>query len=149
MAIAYQYDADGYFAGGIEDHGLLPNNATYTAPQVTEGHIPHWTGEAWEQAEDHKGLEGFVDGKPHTITDYGPFPTGWSDTPPEPTESELCAQRMAEIKGELQALDTAKVRPMSAIIDGTATDDERTRLAELNAQADELRGELQMLEAFI
>lgn len=149
MTKAYQYDASGYFAGEVEDYGLLPNNATSTAPQEREGFIPRWTGEAWEQVEDHKGREGYVDGKPHTVKEYGPLPDGWSDTPPEPTEAELCAVRIAEIKGELQSIDTAKVRPMSAIIQGTATDDEHTRLTELNAQADALRAEMQMLEAFI
>ena len=35
---------------------------------------------------------------------------------------------------------------MSAILDGTATEDEQVRLAELNAKSDDLRAELQMLE---
>lgn len=150
MPKAYQYDASGYFAGEVDDYGgPLPNNSTRTAPQEQDGYCPRWTGEAWESVEDHKGIEGYVDGKPFTVKEFGPLPEGWSETPPEPTESELCADRIAEIKGELQSIDTAKVRPMSAIIQGTATEDEQTRLAELNAQADALRAEMQMLEAFI
>lgn len=37
--------------------------------------------------------------------------------------------RIAEIKGNLQAIDAAKGRPMSAIIDGAATEGEQAKLA--------------------
>ncbi|MCL1939524.1 MAG: hypothetical protein FWG04_02550 [Desulfovibrionaceae bacterium] len=85
MTKVYLYDASGYFAGVDEDHGLLPNNATRTAPEVLEGFIPRWNGEAWEQEEDHKGEQGWVNGEPHTIIEYGPLPSGWSaDPPPQP-----------------------------------------------------------------
>ena len=55
MAIAYQYDINGFYAGAAEDYGLLPNNATHTAPELREGFIPRWTGESWEQVENHMG----------------------------------------------------------------------------------------------
>ena len=97
MAKAYQYTADGYFVGEVEDYGLLPNNATYTAPQEQDGHIPRWTGEAWEQVENHKGQEGYVDGKPYTVKEYGPLPEDWSDTPPPPTLEQARAAKLAEI----------------------------------------------------
>lgn len=89
MAKAYQYTADGYFAGEVEDYGLLPHNATRTAPTVVDGKIPHWTGSAWEQVENHKGENGYLNGAPYTIKEYGPLPDGWSDTPPPPTAAEL------------------------------------------------------------
>ena len=89
MTKCYQYTADGYFAGEVEDYGLLPNNATYTAPTVVEGMVPRWTGEKWEQVEDHKGKSGYVNGQPHEVKEYGPLPEGWSDTPPPPTIEEL------------------------------------------------------------
>lgn len=92
MAKAYQYTADGYFAGELEDYGLLPNNATRTAPIVEDGKIPHWTGAAWEQVEDHKGKSGYVNGQPHEVKEYGPLPDGWSETPPPPTTEELWDQ---------------------------------------------------------
>ena len=96
MPIAYQYTADGYYAGFAEDYGLLPNNATRTAPDVREGVIPHWNGSAWEQIEDHKGKEGYVNGEPHEIKEYGPLPEGWSDTPPAPTTEQLAATARAK-----------------------------------------------------
>lgn len=89
MATAYQYTADGYYAGEVDDYGILPNNATRTAPTLKKGFVPCWTGKKWEQVEDHKGESGYVNGQPHTINEYGPLPEGWSDTPPPPTIEEL------------------------------------------------------------
>ena len=89
MAKAYQYTADGYFAGEVEDYGLLPNNATYTVPTLKKGFVPRWTGEKWGQVEDHKGKSGYVNGQQHEIKEYGPLPDGWSDTPSPPTHEEL------------------------------------------------------------
>ena len=89
MSTVYQYTADGYYAGEAEDYGLMPNNATRTAPTVVEGKVPRWTGKDWEQVEDHKGKSGYVNGQPHEIKEYGPLPDGWSDTPPPPTTGEL------------------------------------------------------------
>lgn len=129
MAKAYQYDASGYFAGEVEDYGLLPNNATSTAPQEREGFIPRWTGEAWERVEDHKGREGYVDGKPHTVKEYGPLPDGWSDTPPEPTLDEAVAAKCAEIHAGYDAALAASLTmpasktPPSAVEIALALDD--------------------------
>ena len=89
MPKCYQYTVDGYFAGEVEDYGLLPNNATRTAPTVVDGKVPRWTGKKWEQVEDHKGKSGYVNGHPHEVKEYGPLPEGWSDTPPPPTIEEL------------------------------------------------------------
>lgn len=101
MAKAYQYDASGYFVGEVEDYGgPLPNNSTRTVPEVRNGYIPHWTGTAWEQVENHKGREGYMDGKPFTIKTYGPLPDGWSDTPPEPTLDEAKAAKIAAIDAQ-------------------------------------------------
>lgn len=89
MATAYQYTADGYYAGEVDDYGILPNNATRTAPTLKKGFVPCWDGKKWVQVEDHKGESGYVNGQPHTINEYGPLPDGWSDTPPAPTIEEL------------------------------------------------------------
>jgi hypothetical protein len=141
----YQYTADGYFAGEGADYGLLPNNSTRHAPQIQDGYIPHWTGTGWEQVEDHKGKEGYLDGEPHTIKDYGPLPAGWSDEPPPPTPEELAAQRRAEILGRLAAIDTESIRPLRSLAEGAATDYDTDKLAGLEQQAAELRAELAAL----
>lgn len=105
MAKVYQYMADGYFAGEVEDYGLMPNNSTRTAPEEQEGFIPRWNGEAWEQVENHKGKEGYVNGEPHTVKNYGPLPEGWSDTPPEPTPEEKSAWARAQRDSLIAATD--------------------------------------------
>lgn len=103
MAEAYQYTADGYYAEKIEDYGLLPNNATHTAPVFRAGFIPRWTGAAWEQVEDHKGEEGYVDGQPHTIKDYGPYPAGWSKTLPPPTLEKVKIDGKSKVDNVISA----------------------------------------------
>jgi hypothetical protein len=102
MAKCYQYDASGYYAGEAEDYGLLPNNTTYAAPVILDGHIPRWTGSGWEQVEDHKGREGYVHGERTSIKDYGPLPAGWRDTPPPPTPEEALAAQKAAFTGAIQ-----------------------------------------------
>jgi hypothetical protein len=57
--------------------------------------------------------------------------------PPEPTEEELAARRVAEIIAELDRLDRATVRPLRA--------KETSRLTAIEAQAIALRLELQSL----
>lgn len=87
MAIAYQCNASGSFVGPIEDYGLLPNNATRAIPSEKAGYVPRWTGSVWEQVENNKGREGYLNGQPYTVEDYGPLPEGFSETPPEPDPS--------------------------------------------------------------
>lgn len=147
MAIAYQYDASGYFVGEVEDYGgPLPNNATRKAPQEQDGHIPRWTGEAWEQVENHKGEQGYVDGKPCEIKEYGPYPGGWSDSPPPATPEEDARARMAQIDAEIRELEQKAIRPMLAIETGTDEPYDHERKNELVNQIIDLRCERQMLE---
>ena len=109
MNKCYQYTADGYYAGEAEDYGLLPNNATRTAPALKEGFVPRWTGKKWEQVEDHKGESGYVNGQPHTINEYGPLPEGWSDTPPLPSLDEAKAAKQAEISSAFNSAMSASL----------------------------------------
>jgi hypothetical protein len=50
--------------------------------------------------------------------------------------------RRSEIIGELSGIDRDSIRPLRAIADGSATDYDRNKLAELDARAVELRAEL-------
>ena len=105
MTKYYQYTSDGYFAGEVEDYGLLPNNATHIAPTVVEGKVPRWTGKNWEQVEDHKGKRGYVNGVLTEIKEYGPLPAGWSATPPAPTTEQLFSTLRAARDARLSATD--------------------------------------------
>jgi hypothetical protein len=126
MPRAYQFTADGYYAGEIEDHGLLPHNATYTAPPETpDGQVARWTGEGWTLVEDHKGKSGYLDGQPHTITEYGPLPEGGTADPPQPTPAEQRAVFRAAI-----AARKNEYRDGGFVLDGTLWDsDPAARLA--------------------
>ena len=103
MATAYQYTSEGYYAGEVEDHGLLPNNATNTAPVIKKGFVPCWDGKKWGQVEDHKDKSGYVNGQPHTINAYGPLPDGWSDTPPPPSLADAQTAKRQQINSGFDA----------------------------------------------
>lgn len=74
MTKCYQYTADGYFVGKVEDYGLLPNNATYTKPPAIKKDLwPCWQEGDWVQVEDHRKREGL----PDLIARYGAdYPQG-------------------------------------------------------------------------
>ncbi len=55
------------------------------------------------------------------------------------------ADETAAILAQLAETDSKVIRPLRAIAAGTATDEDRTRLAELEAQAEELRTVLKAL----
>ena len=57
---------------------------------------------------------------------------------PEPTTE----QKIAELKQQLAELDLQAVRPLRAIAAGTATDEDKSRLAEIEGQAEALRAEI-------
>lgn len=120
MATAYQYTIDGYFVGECEDHGLLPNNATYTQPPSKNGYIPRWAAGKWSLVEDHVGVAGYLDGTPHTITDYGPLPDGWSDTPPPKPFAEVLVSKRAAINAAFEAAITASLTMPSATMPPSA-----------------------------
>ena len=54
-------------------------------PTAPEGYHTGWDAEKkeWVDLENHIGKQGWVDGEPVTIKEFGPLPDGWSDTPPE------------------------------------------------------------------
>jgi len=114
--IAYRYTLpDGYYAGAVEDGGLLPSNATYDAPpEVPEGYVARWTGEAWELIEDHRGTRYWLPDDDWThegreVAELGPLPEGAILTRPEMPEDvrqERAAQAVrAERDRRLAACD--------------------------------------------
>lgn len=57
-------------------------------------------------------------------------------------QARLARLRAAEIKRKLKHIDTQRIRPLAAIVAGTATDVDRRKLAELEIKATALRTEL-------
>ena len=60
----------------------------------------------------------------------------------EEKQARLARLRAAEIKRKLKHIDTQRIRPLAAIVAGTATDVDRRKLAELEIKATALRTEL-------
>ncbi len=122
-------------------------DATPVAPPETEaGFVAVWNGSTWELKEDHRGEAGWLNSRPHTISELGPLPDGFSGTPPKPTPEETAAKRAAEIRGKLQEIDAASIRPLRAKLAGTATAEDEARYTELEREASALRLELAGLE---
>ena len=143
----YQFDGNGYLIGElVSPDGSLGHNCTTAEPVGKEGHWPRWDGKKWQQAENHRGTKGYVNGVETEINDYGPLPDGWSDTPPPPTEAERREERINEIKDELDRLDKQIIRPMAEIAAGTAGDEDRGKFDALMERKEKLRDELKELK---
>lgn len=93
-------------------------------PLIKVGLWPCEKGGVWVYAEDHRErteAKGFPAGTEQAgaefwlpddtwrtparkMEDIGPMPERWSDTPPEPTQEEIAAQRLADIDARLTEL---------------------------------------------
>lgn len=93
------------------------------------------------------GLAGMLAGEHVQIINgeffVGPLPVA---PEPEPDQEQIDQQRRMEIISELSMIDSASARPLRAILVGSATDEDRERLASLDEQALELRAELAELD---
>jgi hypothetical protein len=102
----YQFDKNGFYAGENENPGTTPShNCTFVKPDLMTGYIPRWNGSAWNQAENHRGEKVWIDGVETEITEYGPLPEGWSDSPPPATLEEAKTAKLAEISTAYSAYD--------------------------------------------
>jgi hypothetical protein len=63
----------------------------------------------------------------------------------EAYDTQVKESRGAEIRQHLEAIDTATVRPLRAVLAGMGTDSDKAKLAELEIQAQDLRKELEEL----
>lgn len=64
---------------------------------------------------------------------------------PEPSEEEIKQRKIEKLKKQLSEVDSKKIRSMSAIVAETATDEDVAYLKDLEAQAQEIRKEIQEL----
>ena len=108
MSLVYQYNSNGYFVGQSDDYGdSMPHNCTALQPVLQEGFIPRWiaASASWEQVENHKGVEGYLNGEAYTIKDYGPLPDGFSTSKPLPSLDEAKKQARQELKSYRQQVE--------------------------------------------
>lgn len=123
---------------------LIPANATARAPELKKGCAAVWNGSEWENVEDNRGKEYWLDTDTYgtaarVMKELGAYPKGAVFTAPEMSDDEKKAHALSELdiqyaadKAELstQYLDVA----MSGDTDTmTAIKDE---LAALNAKYD-------------
>ena len=83
-------------------------------PTTKAGYHPGEKNGKWIFIEDHRKEEGYLHGKPHTIADFGPYPTGRSTTPPTPTPEEQLATFTNAIQTYLD--DFARTRNYDGIM---------------------------------
>lgn len=94
---------------------LLPANATFEKPNLKDGFASVWNGTQWENIEDNRGKEYWLDtdtfGTPaKTMKDLGAFPAGAVFTAPAKTLEQLKADKINELKLKR---DSIEVEPIS------------------------------------
>lgn len=80
-------------------------------------------------------MDGFIP----VTTEYGEL---IDVEPPEPTTED----KIFKLKQQLAALDLQAVRPLRAIAAGAATDEDKSRIDEIESKAEALRSEIAELE---
>ena len=94
---------------------LLPANATFENPNLQDGFASVWNGTQWENIEDNRGKEYWLDtdtfGTPaKTMKDLGAFPANAVFTAPQKTLEQLKADKINELK---TIRDTEEVKPIA------------------------------------
>lgn len=94
---------------------LLPANATFEKPNLQEGFASVFNGTQWENIEDNRGKEYWLDtdtfGVPaHTMKELGAFPANAVFTAPQKTLDELKADKINEFKN---IRDAEEVKPIA------------------------------------
>lgn len=94
---------------------LLPANATFAIPVLKDGFASVFNGTQWENIEDNRGKEYWLDtdtfGTPaKTMKDLGAFPAGAVFTAPQKTLDELKVDKINEFKFKRDSLE---VKPIS------------------------------------
>ena len=94
---------------------LLPANATFENPNLQDGFASVFDGTQWENIEDNRGKEYWLDtdsfGTPaHTMKDLGAFPANAVFTAPTKTLEQLKQDKILALK---TIRDTEEVKPIA------------------------------------
>lgn len=95
-----------------------------------------------EMAKAYKLTETCPDDGLETAWDGSVWVKGYA---PEEPEAEKKAKRKAELIAELAQIDLESIRPTRAIQNGTATEFDTQKLAELEERAEQIRQEIRNL----
>lgn len=93
---------------------LLPADATFSAPTLQQGYVSVFKEGAWENIEDNRGkeywLQDDVYGAPaHEMKKLGPLPEGATLTAPERTLDEVKADKVQSLKAERDAREVEPI----------------------------------------
>lgn len=93
---------------------LLPADATFSAPTLQEGYVSVFKEGAWENIEDNRGKEYWLQddayGTPaHKMETLGALPADAVFTPPQKTLEQVKQEKIIELK---LMRDTAEVEPI-------------------------------------
>ncbi len=89
--------------------GSLPPDNSLRGESPPTAPVGFWPGEKdgiWVDIEDHRGEEGYINGEPFTVKDFGPYPNGWSvdpPAPPDPTDEEKYYAERAAVESKYSA----------------------------------------------
>ena len=93
---------------------LLPANATFEKPNLQDGFASVWNGTQWENIEDNRGKEYWLDTdsfgtSAHTMKELGAFPAGAVFTAPAKSIEQLKQDKLLEFKS---IRDNEEVKPI-------------------------------------
>lgn len=93
---------------------LLPADATFSAPTLQEGYVSVFKEGAWENIEDNRGKEYWLQddayGTPaREMKDLGPLPEGATLKAPERTLDEVKADKVQRLKAERDAREVETI----------------------------------------
>jgi hypothetical protein len=148
MKICYLFDAlTGVLSGDYvaqespEEPGeyITPTHSTFIEPPgCVAGQVPIFKDGTWTMQHDHRGTVWYDAHGVAVVVDTIDLPAGLiAEQPPAMVAAQVLADRIAQLKADLSALDFKKIRPLA---EGDAA-----YLATLNAQSATLRAELATL----
>jgi hypothetical protein len=115
---------------------LIPAGCVEAAPpEVADGHVAVWSGDAWSVVADHRGETWYLDATAATITFIGdPAAQGYVATAPGPTMDDLRAAKLLAIVAKANDLLSAGA-PVSGGLHVALDDGSRTDLTALASTA--------------
>lgn len=164
----YQTDHRGIWLPGVAvftevlngKHLYPAGTRSKTPPALQANEAARTTGDAvdsdWEVIPDFEGVTYWtLDGAEHKISEIGVgLPAGALLQKPAPTQAQLAAKRVLEIKAELQQIDSDGARPareiaLALVAGGTAPAAAVDKVQALESQAQTLRAELATLSEVV
>ena len=111
---------------------LLPANATFVEPTFKDGYASVWNGKAWEQVEDNRNKEYWLDSDPYgtparVMKELGAFPDNAVFTAPVKPLEMVKEEKIAELKFMRDSLEVEPIEYNGNLFDYDEKARERLR----------------------